>query len=414
MRPVSAPSKPSSSRRGFARVLAAEGVSNFGSMLSRLAIPWIATLLLGVSPLQMGGLLVAEVLAGAVGSLWLGGWVDRRPKRVVMLLCDALRAAVLLLMLVMVALHALGFATLLLLAAASGCLTMAFELARSAWMAQSVAVEQLPRRNSQLAMTGSMSEAAAFALGGWIFQAWGAALALAVDALSYLLSALCLRGVAESPPVDAETRHGRRHFGFDAIVGLRAVASRPLLRALAGIEVLRALTLSITGTSYMIFVARDIGFGTGAIGTIAATGGLGALAGAAVAPLLGRRLGRGWAMVLGLALFAAGALCLPLLAASGAAGITLLVAHQITGDAGHTLHDVHDRTLRQTAVPPALLARADAGLRTVAQVATLAGALGGGALANALGARSALLSAAALAALASVLAALTLTRHSSA
>ena len=30
----------------YRRVLAAEGISNFGSMLSRLAIPWLATLVL--------------------------------------------------------------------------------------------------------------------------------------------------------------------------------------------------------------------------------------------------------------------------------------------------------------------------------------------------------------------------------
>jgi len=47
--------------RDFGRVLAAEGISNFGSMLSRLAIPWVATLLLAATPLQMGWLRVADV-----------------------------------------------------------------------------------------------------------------------------------------------------------------------------------------------------------------------------------------------------------------------------------------------------------------------------------------------------------------
>lgn len=51
--------------KGFRRVLAAETISNFGSMLSRLAIPWLATLALEVEPWQMGLLLVADVAAGA-------------------------------------------------------------------------------------------------------------------------------------------------------------------------------------------------------------------------------------------------------------------------------------------------------------------------------------------------------------
>ena len=38
-------------------VLAAEGVSNFGSMLSRLAIPWLAALVLQATPSKMAALL---------------------------------------------------------------------------------------------------------------------------------------------------------------------------------------------------------------------------------------------------------------------------------------------------------------------------------------------------------------------
>lgn len=39
------------SRRDFHRVLGAEGVSNLGAMLSRLATPWLATLSLQATPL---------------------------------------------------------------------------------------------------------------------------------------------------------------------------------------------------------------------------------------------------------------------------------------------------------------------------------------------------------------------------
>ena len=82
-------------------------------------------------------------------------------------------------------------------AALSGALGVAFELARSAWVAQSAAPERLPARNAQLSAAGSISETLAFALGGWLYQLLGAVLALAADALSYLLSALCLRRRAQ-------------------------------------------------------------------------------------------------------------------------------------------------------------------------------------------------------------------------
>ena len=84
------------------------------------------------------------------------------------------------------------------------------------------------------------------------------------------------------------------------------------------------------------------------------------------------------------------------------------MAHQIVGDAGHTLYNIHDRTLRQSAVSAEWLARVDAGIRSAGQFATLAGALTGGALGTAFGARSVLWLAAGTAAAAMTLALLRL------
>ncbi|MBK8526821.1 MAG: MFS transporter [Rubrivivax sp.] len=79
----------------FRRVIAAEVVSNFGSMMSRLAIPWLAVLALGATPWQMGLLAVADVLAGATAAIGIGVLVDRWPKRAAMVAADVARAALL-------------------------------------------------------------------------------------------------------------------------------------------------------------------------------------------------------------------------------------------------------------------------------------------------------------------------------
>jgi predicted MFS family arabinose efflux permease len=97
-------------------------------------------------------------------------------------------------------------------------------------------------------------------------------------------------------------------------------------------------------------------------------------------------------------------LCVPLAPGATLIGAALLIAHQIIGDGGHTVHDVHDRTLRQTATSAVFRARVDAGIRTIGQLGTLIGAIGGGALATLLGARYALVLAAMLFACAAVLA----------
>lgn len=401
--------------RDFPRVLAAEGISNFGSMLSRLAIPWLAVLALQATPSQLAALLVADVAAAGMGALLLASVVDRSGKRAVMLWCDALRAGVLALLALAASRGGLTFPRLLAASAAVGLLTVAFELARSACISQRTAAADLPRCNAQLSMAGSVSETAAFALGGWLYQGLGAALALAVDACSYLASALCLRGVREAPGAPRErTVPGAaaawRRLWNESAERLRAVAARPMLRALAGVQGLLAFSMALVGTSVMIFVSRDVGLPTGWLGMIFALGALGSMAGAALAPSLGRRFGPGRTMACGLLLYTVGVACLPLMGPAGVVAVVLLVMQQTVGDAGHTLYDVHDRSLRQTAVPAGLLARADAGIRLAGQLATLAGAVAGGLVGDAFGARTVLWLAVVTGGAAAFLAAATLAR----
>ena len=401
--------------RDFHRVLAAEVVSNFGAMLSRVAIPWLATLALDASPLAMGALVVADVAAGAVAALVLGTLIDRAGKRAVMVITDLLRAAVLALLAWLAYQDALAMWMLVAGAVASGALTIAFELARSVWIAERTEAGMLPTRNAQLAAGASIAETVAFALGGWLYQAVGAVVALIVDAVSYLVSALFLRGVAETQPVrDAKDAmpggSALRTFAADVRAGLAALAATPVLRVLAMVEMLVAGALSLSGTSYMIYVARDIGFPTGILGVIFALGGLGSVAGAFVAARLARRFGIPVAMTAGLALAAIGAACVALAAVPTLAAVALLAAHQIVGDGGHAIYHVHDRTLRQTAVAAPLLARVDGAIRTLGYASTLAGALAGGWMATLLGARSGLIVAAVLLAIAAVVAAARLAR----
>ena len=409
--PPASPS-PAVDRTAFRRVLGAEAVSNLGSMLSRLAIPWFATLSLNATPWQMGWLLVADVAAGALGALWLGGWVDRQPARRVMLLTDGLRALLLLTLAALAAAGLLQWWMLAVAAGLSGLWGVGFELARSAWMARASAPESLAERNAALSATGSIVEAIAFAIGGWLYQGLGAVAALAVDGLSYLGSALCLRKVPEAAPASAEVPADSTRWWSDIRAGFETLWQRPALRGLAGIEALTALSMSLAGTSYMIYVSRDLALDPGPLGMVFALGGLGSVAGAALAPMLGRRWGAGRAMTAGLAAMAVGAACIPLASSAGLVALGLLALHQLVGDAGHTLRNVHDATWRQTATPPDRLARVDGSLRGIGHAVTLAGALGGGAAATLWGARSALIASAVLLGFAALASGLWMARRS--
>lgn len=376
---------------GLWRVIAAEVASNLGSMMSRLALPWLAVLALDASPWQMALLSVADVLAGALAALALGMAIDRRSLRATMIAADLARMLLLAALAVVTVRGHLSFGLLLAVAAAAGVLTMAFELARSAWMARVVPVDELSRANASLATATAISEAAAFAAAGIVFQWAGGAAALWVDASSYLVSALLLRRVREAPPVPQSTAcamEGMLPATWRQRVAL--LAADPALRTLAALDALVALAGGMASTSYMIFVSRELALPTAALGLVFALGGLGSALGAALAPRLGRRIGGGRALAWGLAAAAVGSAFTPLAEGAGLAAWVLLAAHQLLGDAGQVIHQVHDRTLRQSLVPPQALAGVDGAMRTLAQLATVVGALAGAAFASAYGVRPAL------------------------
>jgi MFS family permease len=390
----------------FRRVLVAEVVSNFGSMLTRLVIPWIATLSLGATPLEMGLLAVADVAAAALGALLLGALVDRLSTKAVMVAADLVRAVLIAWLAAAVWRGWVSLVHLMAIAAASGLATMAFELARSAWIARNTEVSALATRNAQLSAAGNVTEAASFGIGGWIYQALGGALSLAVDALSYIVSALFLIGVRQPHATvhRAWQWPSVRELLSETRTGMRTLLAEPLLRGLACVHVIVVLAVSLTGTSYMIYVARDLALEPGVLGLIFAVGGVGSAVGAAWAPRIGRRAGSGNAVAIGLVFAAFGALLIPLATAPAMFAIGLLVGHQLLGDAGFVVHEIHDRTLRQSKAPADQLARVDSGIRLLGQITTLVGALGGGVLATLIGARAALFVAAALLAVAAVLA----------
>lgn len=389
---------------GLRRVIAAEVVSNLGSMMSRLALPWLAVLTLDAKPWQMALLAVADVLAGALAALALGVAIDRRSQRGTMIAADLARMLLLGALAVATLRGHLSFGLLLGVAAAAGVLTMAFDLARSAWMARVVPVGELSRANASLATGTAISEAAAFAAAGAVFQWAGGVAALLLDAGSFLVSALLLRRVPDPRPTP--TAPAPAATGTPAApwrLRLAQVTGDPALRALAALDALVALAGGIAGTAYMIFVSRELALPTVVLGLVFALGGLGSAIGAALAPGLGRRIGGGGALAWGLATAAVGSACIPLADSAALAPWVLLAAHQLLGDAGLVIHLVHDRTLRQSLVAPQALAGIDGAMRALAQFATVAGALAGGAFASAYGVRPALWLATALLLAAAVL-----------
>ncbi|MFI5320897.1 MAG: MFS transporter, partial [Myxococcota bacterium] len=173
----------------LARIVGAATISTFGSMLTRIALPFVAIDALGASAAEMSALSIARLLPGLTIGVLLGAWIERRRKRGVMIGADLAHAALLLTVPVAYAFGALSMALLLAFAFVSGLLSFAFEVARWSFVPSLASREQLIAANSRIAGGTTAAEALEFGGGGWLVQLLSAPFALVADALSYLASA---------------------------------------------------------------------------------------------------------------------------------------------------------------------------------------------------------------------------------
>src|SRR3712207_3129186 len=79
----------------FLRFWVAQAVSLLGSQVTNLAVPLTAAMILGAEPAQMGLLLAAGSFPWLLFALAAGVWVDRLPRRPLLIGADIGRAILL-------------------------------------------------------------------------------------------------------------------------------------------------------------------------------------------------------------------------------------------------------------------------------------------------------------------------------
>jgi MFS family permease len=371
----------------LARVVAAATISNFGSMLTRLALPFVAIDALGAGAGGMSGLGVARLLPALALGVPLASWIERRRKRAVMIGADLAHAALLAAVPLAVALGALSLPLLWAFALLSGLLSFAFEVARQSFVPSLATRAQLVAANARIAAGNNAAEALAFGGGGWLVQLLSAPLALLADAASYLASAALLGGIPERE--DAPAAQGpRRERGLArALAGLRAIRADARLGTLLAASLAAVLVSEALGVVYFLFVRKELGFAPGVLGVLFAVGSLAALGSSLAATRLGERFGTRSALGLGLV---GGGLATGLLAlAPGPSwvGAACIFAQQL-GDAGLAVFEIHALSARQQAAPTELQGRVHGAFGFLARWAALAGVALGGVLGAALGPRA--------------------------
>lgn len=377
----------------FRRFWLGQTVSLFGSQVTFLALPMTAILALHASPLQLGLLGFAAFAPYLVLTLPAGAWIDRRRRRPILLVSNLARAGLIAIVPIDAVFGTLSFPLLIAVALGMGVFSVLFEVAYQAYLPALVDRGDLAAANARL--VGSMSAASVGGpgLGGMLVSIAGAPFALLADAASYVVAGLSLAGIRRTEPIPGGPPV--RNMRAEIAEGLRVTFGHGLLRAFALEAAAYNLFTSAITTVFLLFATRELGLEPAMVGMLFAIGAVGSVVGSLVARPMGARFGFGRTIA-----FAMLVACLPFIALPFAGGpkplaATIVGAVFVLDGLGVSIATVYVLTIRQAATPNRLLARMNASYRALGYGVIPIGALLGGAAAEVLGLRTALLLAAA-------------------
>jgi predicted MFS family arabinose efflux permease len=362
----------------FLALWTGQTVSELGSRISREGIPLTALLVLHAGAAEMGLLTALGGAAGLVFGLAAGVWVDRLRRRPVLIATDLGRAALLATIPAAALAGRLGMGQLYVVVAAAGMLTIFFDVAYQSYLPALVEREQILEGNAKLMLSSSIAEVAGPGLTGFLVQWITAPLAILLDALSFLGSALLVAAIRKPEPPPEPRR--RERLAAEAVAGLRWIFAEPALRALGLRSATAWLFLGFFGSLYLLFAIDVLHLRPAVLGLIIATGGAGAMAGAWLAGSIERRFPRGATFIGSAAVYGLAVLLIPLAAALPRFAVALLATTQLIGDMAFTVYAINEVSLRQRLAPARVLGRVNAGMQLLARGVYPVGALIGGAL----------------------------------
>lgn len=318
------------------------------------AAPIVAVLLLGVGEGQTGALQTALTLPFILFAIPAGLLADRMSRRLLMAGAEAVRAAALAAILLLIWLGALDLPLLALLGFAAVCGTVVYSVAAPALVPSLVTAVQLPAANARIELARTIAFAAGPALGGVLVGWAGAAPAFGFAAALSVMAVVLLAGIREPARQPAPRRHPLQEIGEGANFVMRHALLRPVFVTQFIFNTAAFLLLAV----FVPYAVRRLGLSATGVGATLAMYGLGMVVGALLATRVMRRLAFGTVIGLGpvTGFVAAAVMALTTLVPSPwLAGFSFFLL-----GAGPILWVISTTTLRQSVTPPSLLGRVSA------------------------------------------------------
>jgi MFS family permease len=365
----------------FGRFLVGQTISFVGDGVTDLAMPLAAVIVVGATAQQMGFLAAASNVPFALVGLLAGVWVDRLRRRPILIACDLVSAVAVGSVPMSYALGALRIEQLYLVAFVLGFVHVISTVAYQSFVPSLVGRDDLLEANSTLEASNSIALMAGPSLAGALVQALTAPLALILDGLSFLVSAVLLRSirVVEPPPIPAEAQ-------ASAVAqireGMRLVVGHPVLRALVGAGVTHNFFARFFDALFVLYATRELGVPPVALGFVIAAVGPGALLGAVAAKPLAARIGVGPVIVVGQAMTGVARLFVVLAGGPAVAAVVLLALGGVTLGFARTIFNVTQVSLRLAITEDRMHGRVNATMRFLMWTITPLSAVLGGWLAT--------------------------------
>lgn len=392
----------------YVKLWTAATVSLFGTQVSQIAIPFIAAVVLKASPGEVGLLTTIEFLPFILFTLPAGVWVDRFPKRRILVIGDLGRAAMLASIPTAAALGMLTIWQLYVVGFVNGAMTVFFDVADQSFLPTILEREELVEGNAKLQISQSSAQILGQPVGGGLVALLTAPVAVLIDAVSYVGSASLILWIRLTS--GGARAAGRRSDGGDptgpsaatatatdaeaslsptagAAVGGESTTERPALppddgdggmrsQIMAGLRYIGhhrylANIAASTATSNLfgniafaimpVYLYRTLGLSPATVGAIGGIGGAGVLVGALIASRVATRFGVGPVIVGSILTGGIFGLLVPL--ATPELAFWFLSASFFFGSVSGVVFNVNQVSLRQAITPSHFLGRMNATMR---------------------------------------------------
>ncbi|MBW8086982.1 MFS transporter [Streptomyces hygroscopicus subsp. hygroscopicus] len=374
--------------RDFRLLWCGETAGKYGAAVTQVTMPLIAVSTLHADTFAIGLLSAAGWAPWLVIGLPAGAWVDRLPRRPVMLTAAAVSLALFAAVPAAARSGLLSIGLLLTVALLTGTAAVFFQTAYGAYLPGLLDPADQPEGNAKLHGSASAAQIAGQGSGGLIAQLAGAVNGMFVNAATFLVSLLCLTGIRFREPRLPRAERPPRALAAEVAEGLRLIAGDRWLRTLTLFAAASNLALMGYQSIQVVFLVRTVGLAPGLVGGLLAAVSLGGVAGALCARHVAGRVGDARATLLFELGLAVTALLMPM--TTDGPGVALFAAGGFCVTAGVVAGNVLKAGFQQRYCPPHLLGRLTATSSFVSYGTLPLGALLGGALGTALGLRTAM------------------------